>query len=72
MRDIPFGAIYFPVYTNSKKLLVSLGSSANGGKRKETLLDSLLAGLMAGIPAAGLTTPCDVVKTRMQVLQSVM
>jgi solute carrier family 25 aspartate/glutamate transporter 12/13 len=63
LRDIPFSAIYFPSYTACKNLLVE--QRATG---KPTPSDLLLAGTLAGVPAALLTTPADVIKTRLQVI----
>ncbi|XP_037081771.1 calcium-binding mitochondrial carrier protein Aralar1-like isoform X2 [Pollicipes pollicipes] len=60
LRDIPFSAIYFPVYAHSKLLL----ADENGYNAPHTLL---VAGAMGGVPAASLTTPADVIKTRLQV-----
>ncbi|XP_076068969.1 calcium-binding mitochondrial carrier protein aralar1 isoform X2 [Oratosquilla oratoria] len=60
LRDIPFSAIYFPVYAHSKILL----ADENGYNSPLTLL---IAGAVGGIPAASLTTPADVIKTRLQV-----
>ncbi|KAF2357823.1 Mitochondrial substrate/solute carrier [Trinorchestia longiramus] len=60
LRDIPFSAIYFPVYAHSKTLL----ADENGYNSPMTLL---VAGAMGGVPAASLTTPADVIKTRLQV-----
>nr|XP_045619991.1 calcium-binding mitochondrial carrier protein Aralar1-like [Procambarus clarkii] len=60
LRDIPFSAIYFPVYAHSKRLL----ADENGYNTPLTLL---IAGAIGGIPAASLTTPADVIKTRLQV-----
>jgi solute carrier family 25 aspartate/glutamate transporter 12/13 len=62
LRDIPFTAMYFPSYTAIKNLLVE--QRANG---LPTSTDLLLAGTLAGVPAAFLTTPADVIKTRLQV-----
>jgi solute carrier family 25 aspartate/glutamate transporter 12/13 len=62
LRDIPFTAMYFPSYTAIKNLLVE--QRANG---LPTSSDLLLAGTLAGVPAAFLTTPADVIKTRLQV-----
>ncbi|XP_013413713.1 calcium-binding mitochondrial carrier protein Aralar1 [Lingula anatina] len=60
LRDIPFSAIYFPTYAHTKKSL----ADSNGYNAPYTLL---LAGAIAGCPAAYLATPADVIKTRLQV-----
>ncbi|XP_042206784.1 calcium-binding mitochondrial carrier protein Aralar1-like isoform X2 [Homarus americanus] len=60
LRDIPFSAIYFPVYAHSKRLL----ADENG---YNSALSLLIAGAIGGVPAASLTTPADVIKTRLQV-----
>jgi solute carrier family 25 aspartate/glutamate transporter 12/13 len=62
MRDIPFSAIYFPTYAHLKKDL--FGESP---QKKLGIVQLLTAGAIAGMPAAYLTTPCDVIKTRLQV-----
>jgi len=64
LRDIPFSAIYFSVYANLKKHLFGEGKD---GKRLSPL-ELLAAGAMAGMPAAYLATPADVIKTRLQVV----
>lgn len=61
MRDAPFSAIYFPTYAHVKAKL----ADDNGYNHPLTLL---LSGIIAGIPAAGLVTPADVIKTRLQVV----
>ncbi|GMH62708.1 hypothetical protein TL16_g03535 [Triparma laevis f. inornata] len=61
LRDIPFSAIYFPAYAASKRWLCE-------DPEKTTALNLLLAGAAAGVPAAFLTTPADVIKTRLQVV----
>lgn len=60
LRDIPFSAIYFPAYAHMKKRF----ADEHGYNDPKSLF---FAGLLAGIPAAGLCTPADVVKTRLQV-----
>jgi solute carrier family 25 (mitochondrial aspartate/glutamate transporter), member 12/13 len=62
LRDVPFSAIYFPTYNHLKKDF--FGESPT---KKLGILQLLTAGAIAGMPAAYLTTPCDVIKTRLQV-----
>jgi solute carrier family 25 (mitochondrial aspartate/glutamate transporter), member 12/13 len=62
LRDVPFSMIYFPTYNHLKKDL--FGESPT---KKLGILQLLTAGAIAGMPAAYLTTPCDVIKTRLQV-----
>jgi len=62
LRDIPFSAIYFPSYWHLKKDLFNEGY--NG--KQLSFMETLSAAAMAGMPAAYLTTPADVVKTRLQ------
>jgi solute carrier family 25 aspartate/glutamate transporter 12/13 len=63
LRDIPFSAIYFPTYSHLKKDVFHEGYH---GKRL-SFFETLTAAAIAGMPAAYLTTPADVVKTRLQV-----
>lgn len=63
LRDIPFSAIYFPLYSHLKSDL--FGQKRPGDKL--TFWQLMGAASMAGMPAAFLTTPADVIKTRLQV-----
>ncbi|KAG5652442.1 hypothetical protein H0H81_004986 [Sphagnurus paluster] len=63
LRDIPFSAIYFTAYSHLKKDVFHEGY--NG--KQLSFLETLAAAGIAGMPAAYLTTPADVVKTRLQV-----
>ncbi|KAJ7492348.1 mitochondrial carrier domain-containing protein [Mycena latifolia] len=63
LRDIPFSAIYFPTYGHLKKDVFHEGY--NG--KQLSFIELLASAGIAGMPAAYLTTPADVVKTRLQV-----
>lgn len=62
LRDVPFSAIYFPTYNHLKRDVFGESQTKQLG-----ILQLLTAGAIAGMPAAYLTTPCDVIKTRLQV-----
>ena len=62
LRDVPFSAIYFPTYSHLKK-----GWFGESPTKKLGILQLLISGAIAGMPAAYLATPCDVIKTRLQV-----
>jgi len=60
LRDIPFSMIYFPAYSHAKL--------ATCDERGMNSPGSLFASaFIAGVPAAALVTPADVIKTRLQV-----
>ncbi|KAI0257068.1 mitochondrial carrier [Lactifluus subvellereus] len=63
LRDIPFSAIYFPTYSHLKKDFFHEGYHG----KTLSFLETLTSAAIAGMPAAYLTTPADVVKTRLQV-----
>jgi len=54
-RDVPFAAIYFPVYTSLK---VCVGPLCLG-----SLGSAMIAGMMSGFMASLVTTPADVIMT---------
>ncbi|XP_075678319.1 calcium-binding mitochondrial carrier protein aralar1 isoform X1 [Dermatophagoides pteronyssinus] len=60
LRDIPFSAIYFPVYAHCKLKFAD-------EKGHNSPLSLLTSAVIAGVPAAYLVTPADVIKTRLQV-----
>lgn len=60
LRDVPFSAIYFPAYAHAKLAT----ADADGHNSPAALFGSAM---VAGVPAAALVTPADVIKTRLQV-----
>ncbi|KIH62941.1 Calcium-binding carrier protein Aralar1 domain protein [Ancylostoma duodenale] len=60
LRDVPFSAIYFPAYAHAK-----LATADEDGINHPGSL--FASAFIAGVPAAGLVTPADVIKTRLQV-----
>mmetsp|Transcript_4651 Transcript_4651/g.6734 ORF Transcript_4651/g.6734 Transcript_4651/m.6734 type:complete len:288 (-) Transcript_4651:3072-3935(-) len=59
MREIPFAIIQFPLYEKSKQLLSDWQQSPS------TSVQGAMCGSASGAIAAALTTPLDVVKTRL-------
>jgi len=57
MRDVPFSAIYFPLYSYLKNNLAGYTSDKQS---------YFISGTVAGAVAAYIMTPCDVIKTRYQ------
>jgi solute carrier family 25 aspartate/glutamate transporter 12/13 len=71
LRDIPFSAIYFTAYSHLKTDVFgegALGAGSTAGGKRLSPLELLTAGALAGMPAAYLATPADVIKTRLQVI----
>ena len=60
LRDVPFAAIYFAAYSRVK---LAMGARPD---RPLNFFETLAAATAAAIPAAFLTTPADVMKTRLQ------
>ncbi|SSD60964.1 related to Mitochondrial aspartate-glutamate transporter AGC1 [Saccharomycodes ludwigii] len=68
LRDIPFSAIYFPTYAHIKKDLFNFDPKDKNKRSKLETWELLTSGSLAGIPSAYLTTPFDVIKTRLQIV----
>lgn len=60
LRDVPFSIVFFPLFANLKTAF----------RGNDSMLGLFCAGALAGSSAAGVVTPCDVVKTRLQVAGS--
>lgn len=58
-RDVPFSAIYFPAYAHLKKDVFHEGRDG----KKLGYGEALAAAAIAGMPAAYLTTPADVISS---------
>jgi len=66
MREIPFTMIQFPLYEAMKRW-----RAKRVGKPKVNAFEAALAGSIAGGIGAGLTTPLDVLKTRIMLAKTV-
>jgi len=64
LRDVTFSVVYFPLFAR----INALGPRKKDGSGEAVFYHSLLSGLAAGAFAAWIVTPCDVVKTRLQLL----
>lgn len=63
MREVPFTVIQFPLWEALKTW--SLSRRASPSTKDVTAVESALYGSASGAVAAGLTTPLDVLKTRL-------
>ena len=61
-RDVPFSLLYFPLYANVERYLSS--------KTDQRFTAVLVSAMGAGAVAAFLSTPMDVIKTRVQAQRS--
>ena len=60
-RDVVFNIVFFPVQSHIKRKCITEDLSES-----KRLLFSFLAGITAGVLAAAISTPVDVIKTRLQ------
>jgi len=63
LRDIPFSAILFPVFSITKDFL-----KIKEGSTDLSISNLLISGSVAGTSASFLTSPADTIKTRLQVI----
>eukprot|EP01135_Chromosphaera_perkinsii_P005716 Nk52_evm16s359 gene=Nk52_evmTU16s359 len=66
LRDMPFSAIQFTVYEHTRLHFISQRAQSTHGKGYTTPSEDFMAGGFAGAIAGFLTTPLDVIKTRLQ------
>ncbi|ORY86147.1 mitochondrial carrier domain-containing protein [Protomyces lactucae-debilis] len=65
VREIPFGCIQFPLFSFLKAMASPVGDS-----NEISMLATALCGMVAGAAAGSLTTPLDVVKTRIMLAEA--
>lgn len=74
LREVPFTVIQFPLWEGMKRWSVEVQRRKQVGERSNAVLgvsalESALYGSLSGAVAAGLTTPLDVLKTRLMLAQ---
>lgn len=65
MREVPFTIIQFPLWEGLKKWSLEQRAPGTEKPKDVTAAESSVFGAISGAIAAGLTTPLDVLKTRM-------
>ncbi|KAJ1435060.1 mitochondrial carrier domain-containing protein [Ochromonadaceae sp. CCMP2298] len=65
VRDVPYTMLELGVYENVKSFMRTRGSSGAADQRELTQNDELMAAAFTGAVAAFLTTPLDLVKTKL-------
>jgi len=63
-RDVPFSIIFFPLYSNLREAMAKTNPTT--GEKTNSLMDNIVCGTVAGSIGAGLVTPFDMLKTRLQ------
>ena len=69
MREVPFTVIQFPLWELMKRWSVSQRLGPEAVKQEASAVESALFGSLSGAIAAALTTPLDVLKTRLMLAQ---